>query len=296
MKNFIKALTILFVCLMANPLLGADCSELSKQIAPNKNNPAELRKLLETNPQCGEIYEALGDYYYQKQVWNEAYDNYKKASEYFPEKSKLAARLQELRPKVTTMIESEQQMLAYKRQLAGTTPALPGSSPTVTSPPAPGPEAERTAAASQPKASAPSKKGADRKLQLASKSTSASQQPSAQARAKADKVGLMILFEFNSAELTPEGKSLLANFAEVLNTELAGRIFLINGHCDNVGTRDYNLGLSRERAKSVKAYLATKGVDSSRLDVRGYGFEKPIFDNDTESGRSKNRRVEFEEK
>jgi len=264
MRKFIKGAMILLVCLIANPLFGGDCSQVSNQIAPNKNNPKELRKLLVISPQCGEVYEALGDYFYEKKVWNEAYSNYEEAKKYSPDKTKLSSRLQELRPKVTALIENEQELLAYRRSIGGTTPSLPTAS---------GP-----------------------KTKLADKTTPSGQQLSTQARTKADKVGLVILFDFNSAEITPESKKLLAGFAQVLNTEFAGRNFLINGHSDNIGSREYNLQLSEERARSVKSYLSLNGVDSSRLEVHGYGFDKPIFDNDTESGRSKNRRVEFQEK
>lgn len=297
MRTIIKTATILIVCLISTSLLAGDCSQVGNQIAANKNNPKELRKLLEINPQCGEVWEALGDYFYEKKVWNEAYLNYEKAIQYLPGKSKLTSRLQELRPKSTTMIEDEQQMLAYKRQVGGTTASLPGSSPSATLPLTPSSGAETsTIAGSQPTGSGPSKKTAGRKMQPASKSASSAELASTQARAKIDKVGLVILFEYNSAAITPEGKKLLAGFAEVLNKELAGRNFLIDGHTDNIGSRDYNLRLSQERARSVKSWLSANGVDSSRLEVRGYGLEKPIFDNDTESGRSKNRRVEFEEK
>ncbi len=295
MKGFIKGATILLICLIANPLFGGDCSQVSNQIASNKNKPKELRKLLEINPQCGEVYEALGDYFYDKKVWNEAYSNYEEAKKYLPDKTKLSSRLQELRPKVTALIENEQELLAYRRSIGGT--HTPRELFHRISSQAPSPEAAKpTVAGSQPATAGPPKKAADQKMQLAGKSTSSSSQPSTQVRAKADKVGLVILFDYNSAEITPESKQLLTGFAQVLNAELAGRNFLINGHTDNIGGREYNLQLSEERARSVKSYLSANGVDSSRLEVRGYGFDKPIFDNDTDSGRSKNRRVEFQEK
>jgi outer membrane protein OmpA-like peptidoglycan-associated protein len=281
MKIIVKTATILLVCLMATPLLAGDCSQVRDQIQTNKNNPKELRKLLEINPQCGEVWEALGDYFYKKEAWNEAYSNYEEAAKYLPDKNKLSSRLQELRPKVTAVIKDEQELLAYRRQVGGTAPSLP----------------EDSLNANQPKIpSGTVKKAPGRKTQLESKGTPSSQQPSVQPRAKTEKVGLLILFEYNSAVITPEGKNLLAGYAAMLNKELAGRNFLINGHTDNIGSRDYNLRLSLERANSVKSYLSANGVDPSRLEVRGYGFDKPIFDNDTESGRSKNRRVEFEEK
>ncbi len=67
----------------------------------------------------------------------------------------------------------------------------------------------------------------------------------------------------------------------------------INGHTDNVGNADKNLTLSQERANAVKAYLEGKGVEAKRMTATGFGDAKPIADNKTASGRTKNRRVEF---
>jgi OOP family OmpA-OmpF porin len=67
----------------------------------------------------------------------------------------------------------------------------------------------------------------------------------------------------------------------------------IGGHTDSTGSRDYNLDLSRRRARSVKDYFEKKGIAADRIKTRGYGPDKPIDDNDTESGRAHNRRIEF---
>ncbi|HEY4187023.1 MAG TPA: OmpA family protein [Polyangia bacterium] len=67
----------------------------------------------------------------------------------------------------------------------------------------------------------------------------------------------------------------------------------VGGHTDSVGKADYNRDLSQRRADSVKLYLVGKGIDASRLTAVGYGLDRPIADNGTESGRSKNRRTEF---
>jgi outer membrane protein OmpA-like peptidoglycan-associated protein len=68
----------------------------------------------------------------------------------------------------------------------------------------------------------------------------------------------------------------------------------INGHTDNQGSVEYNQKLSKERAKAVRNYLILKGLDKKRISWEGYGASKPKLDNSTESGRQKNRRVEFE--
>lgn len=68
----------------------------------------------------------------------------------------------------------------------------------------------------------------------------------------------------------------------------------IKGHMDNVGKEDFNLELSKKRAKAVYDYLIKKGIDANRLSYSYYGMSKPITTNDTEEGRKINRRVEFE--
>lgn len=65
------------------------------------------------------------------------------------------------------------------------------------------------------------------------------------------------------------------------------------GHTDNVGSADANMKLSKERAKSIKAYLVSKGANASRIEATGYGKTQPIASNKTAKGRQLNRRVEF---
>ncbi len=67
----------------------------------------------------------------------------------------------------------------------------------------------------------------------------------------------------------------------------------IQGHTDNQGTAKYNVGLSYRRAQSVKDYLEAKIGKSSSLSAKGYGLTMPIATNETEIGRSKNRRVQL---
>jgi outer membrane protein OmpA-like peptidoglycan-associated protein len=67
----------------------------------------------------------------------------------------------------------------------------------------------------------------------------------------------------------------------------------IEGHTDAIGTAADNLKLSYNRAKSVVAYLASKGIASSRLTAKGFGATKGIADNKTEEGRAQNRRTEL---
>ncbi len=68
----------------------------------------------------------------------------------------------------------------------------------------------------------------------------------------------------------------------------------ISGHTDNIGSKSYNKLLSQRRADSVVKYILSKGINKSRIIAKGYGQEKPIEDNNTIDGRSKNRRTAFE--
>ena len=67
----------------------------------------------------------------------------------------------------------------------------------------------------------------------------------------------------------------------------------MEGHTDNVGSKEYNQKLSERRAKSVANYLIEKGVDKERVTTEGLWFSKPIASNSTAEGRAKNRRTEM---
>ena len=67
----------------------------------------------------------------------------------------------------------------------------------------------------------------------------------------------------------------------------------VDGHTDSVGNAGYNQDLSERRANSVASYLASRGVDPRRMSAVGYGLERPIASNASESGRAQNRRVEI---
>lgn len=102
-----------------------------------------------------------------------------------------------------------------------------------------------------------------------------------------------IHFEFDSDEISPISEELLREIARVLNENPDVARVRVEGHTDTQGTAEYNLDLSQRRAASVVAALVRYGVDESRLEPAGYGFSKPIADNESEEGRAKNRRVEF---
>ena len=99
-------------------------------------------------------------------------------------------------------------------------------------------------------------------------------------------------FEFNKARLTPESYPILFYAVQNLNENPDTKVE-IQGHTDNIGSEQYNMKLSEERAQTVRDYLVAKGIDPSRLTVKGYGESMPVADNSTPEGRSLNRRIEF---
>jgi len=101
-----------------------------------------------------------------------------------------------------------------------------------------------------------------------------------------------IFFETAKYDLKKESYIELNKLIAFLKTNVNLKIE-ISGHTDNIGGKEYNQTLSENRANSVYSYLIDKGIDSKRLTFKGYGDTKPIDTNDTDLGRSNNRRTEF---
>jgi len=101
-----------------------------------------------------------------------------------------------------------------------------------------------------------------------------------------------IFFDTNKFDLKTESISELEKLVEFMTLNPTLHIE-ISGHTDNVGNNQSNQILSENRAKSVYQYLVSNKIDPSRLVYKGYGETQPIAPNDTEEGRSKNRRTEF---
>ena len=111
-------------------------------------------------------------------------------------------------------------------------------------------------------------------------------------KSKIDAVTSDVTFLTNEVSVKGAFKKQVGSLAQLLN-ENPSLIVTLNGHCDNVGEDALNNRLSETRANAVKDYLVSKGVASTRISTKGYGISKPKMSNDTEKGRSANRRVEF---
>ncbi len=101
-----------------------------------------------------------------------------------------------------------------------------------------------------------------------------------------------ILFGFDSAILQSAAKTNIKKLAAILD-KYPGSNILVTGHTDSDGTEKYNQTLSEQRAKSVADYAILNGISPSRITTIGLGETEPIASNDTDLGKSQNRRVEI---
>lgn len=101
-----------------------------------------------------------------------------------------------------------------------------------------------------------------------------------------------VLFDIDSATLKPGARAALDDAAQVFRN-FPKTAIVVQGHTDATGTEIHNQELSERRAQSVVAYLVGRDVDTARITSVGYGEGHPIASNDTDSGRSQNRRVDL---
>ena len=101
-----------------------------------------------------------------------------------------------------------------------------------------------------------------------------------------------IHFAFDSYELSSDARAALKNKAAVLEDNPDWRV-VIEGHCDERGTDEYNLALGERRARAAYEFLVLLGIDADRLSIISYGEEKPVDPDHTEAAWAKNRRDEF---
>jgi outer membrane protein OmpA-like peptidoglycan-associated protein len=99
-------------------------------------------------------------------------------------------------------------------------------------------------------------------------------------------------FDFDKADIRPDARPVLDEAIATLKD--AGDIDVaVEGHTDSVGSAAYNEGLSVRRARAVADYLARGGISPQRMEVTGFGENRPVASNDTADGRAQNRRVEL---
>lgn len=99
-----------------------------------------------------------------------------------------------------------------------------------------------------------------------------------------------VFFDYNSEELSAEMlEALMADANYILNN--SGFRVLLEGHCDQRGTIDYNLALGERRAQAVLDYLSNYGIPAVRLETVSYGKERPFITGDDDWAHSQNRRV-----
>ncbi len=99
-------------------------------------------------------------------------------------------------------------------------------------------------------------------------------------------------FDFDKSELRAGNKELLSRIAGILMTS-SDYTVSVNGHTDDVGSVEYNIGLSERRAIAVRNYFVEAGIDDSILTVEGFGKSQPLVQGTSDEARTKNRRVEL---
>ncbi len=102
----------------------------------------------------------------------------------------------------------------------------------------------------------------------------------------------VIYFDLDSSDIKAESRDVIRAHAAYLAATPSAKV-LLEGHGDERGTREYNLGLGERRAKSVRMLLTAEGAPSDQVAIISYGEERPASDVHDESGWSLNRRVEF---
>lgn len=101
-----------------------------------------------------------------------------------------------------------------------------------------------------------------------------------------------VFFDFDKSDIKPEARQIIEAHAKYLAAHPNTRIVL-QGHCDERGTREYNLGLGERRARAVQQAMTLMGVSANQLELVSYGEERPAAMGHDESAWALNRRVEF---
>jgi peptidoglycan-associated lipoprotein len=108
----------------------------------------------------------------------------------------------------------------------------------------------------------------------------------------AGELGSVIYFDFDSSEVRAADQDMVARHAMQLGNDPTSRVRL-EGHADERGSREYNIGLGERRAQAVRQLLLIQGVSASQIATVSFGEERPAAFGSSESDYSQNRRVEF---
>lgn len=103
----------------------------------------------------------------------------------------------------------------------------------------------------------------------------------------------LVHFDYDSSTVSSDDLTTLNAHAGYLASHRAARVTL-NGHTDERGTREYNLGLGERRAQAVQAFLVTNGARNEQIDTVSFGKEKPLNEGHSEAAWAENRRVEIQ--
>lgn len=104
-----------------------------------------------------------------------------------------------------------------------------------------------------------------------------------------------IYFDLDQSTLKPGSEKILIEMVKLMKNFPDLRVE-IQGHTDSTGTRDHNITLSQQRAKTVQSFLNLYGIELTRMTIKGYGPDQPVASNYTDEGRALNRRVELKKR
>lgn len=101
-----------------------------------------------------------------------------------------------------------------------------------------------------------------------------------------------IYFDYDKSGIREDAREILKANAKIFTKKSAAEI-VVEGHCDERGTAEYNIALGERRAQEAKQYLVNLGIDASRMETISYGEERPLDNRSTEEAWAQNRRVQF---
>jgi peptidoglycan-associated lipoprotein len=108
----------------------------------------------------------------------------------------------------------------------------------------------------------------------------------------ASEMGNIVYFDYDSSELRPEDTDIVASHARELSMN-SGLSVRLEGHADERGSREYNIGLGERRAQTVRRLLLIQGASAGQVSTVSFGEERPAVEGSTEAAYAQNRRVEI---